>query len=106
MKGKMALIGDGDSVMIFRAGGVDTYNACDINESQNILKKIKDDYQIIFITDNFSIGMQEYISEINTSAYPIIITVPSKNGNNGYGMENIKKEMEKSLGIDILFNND
>lgn len=106
MKGKMALIGDGDSVMIFRAGGVDTYNACNVKESESILKKIKDNYQIIFITDNFSVEMQEYISEINTGAYPIILTVPSKNGNNGYGMENIKKEMEKSLGIDILFNND
>lgn len=106
MKGRMALIGDGDSALIFKAGGIDTYNATNVNDCQEILKNIRDKYQIIFITDNFGIMLEEYIDEINKEVYPIIIIIPSKNGNNGFGMNILKKEMEKSLGIDILFNKD
>ena len=104
MKGKMALIGSGDSTMIFRAGGVVTFNVQNIKECEKTLREIKDEYQIIFITDNLSKDMQECIEEINNDVYPIILTIPSSEGNNGYGMECIKKEMERSLGIDILFN--
>ena len=50
--------------------------------------------------------MEETISEINNDVYPIILTIPNKDGSNGYGLQEIKREMEKSLGIDILFNED
>ena len=106
MKGKMAIIGDGDSTLIFKAVGIDSYSANSVNEFKQILKDIKSDYQIIFITDIFAKESQELISEINSDIYPIVLTVPGKNGNTGYGMENLKKEMERSLGVDILFNND
>ena len=50
--------------------------------------------------------MDEIIKRYLNSAYPVIISVPSKNGSNGYGMESIKATMEKALGVDILFNKD
>lgn len=107
MKGKMALIGDGDSALIFKAGGIETFNAIDSIQCKKILASIKDEYKIIFITDNnFSKELEEYIEEIGNDVYPIILPIPSKDGNNGYGMEGIRKEMERSLGIDILFNKD
>ncbi|MBQ7307575.1 MAG: hypothetical protein IJW82_03510 [Clostridia bacterium] len=106
MKGKMALIGDSDCTLIFRSVGVETFLAKDKEECVELLKRIKDEYKIIFITDNFSSKMEETIAEINNDVYPIILTIPSKDGNNGYGMQEIKQEMEKSLGIDILFNED
>ena len=106
MKGKMAIIGDGDSTLIFKAAGIDSYSANSLSEFKQTLKNIKDNYQIIFVTDVFAKDSQEFISEINNDVYPIILTVPGKNGNNGYGIECLKKEMERSLGVDILFNND
>ena len=106
MKGKMAIIGSDDSVFAFKAVGVDAYSAFSPESAESLLKKIAKEYQIIFITDVLAKGMEEIIKRYLNSAYPVIISVPSKNGSNGYGMESIKAIMEKALGVDILFNKD
>ncbi|MBQ0099431.1 MAG: V-type ATP synthase subunit F, partial [Firmicutes bacterium] len=48
--------------------------------------------------------IDETIKKYLISPYPIILSVPSGKGSNGYGMEMIKGAMEKALGVDILFN--
>ena len=106
MKGKMAIIGDGDSVLAFVAGGVDAYSATDADTAENLIKKLAKEYQIIFITDVLAKLVDDIIKRYTTSTYPIILPVPSKNGSNGYGVENIKRAMDRALGVDILFHND
>ena len=104
MKGKIAVIGDGDSVLAFRVVGVDTYSVESVEDAFEKLTNIAKDYQIIFITDIFAEKLEEQIKELSLGAYPVIISIPSKNGSNGYGMKNLKTEAEKALGVDILFN--
>lgn len=106
MKGKMAIIGDGDSVLAFVAGGVDAYSATNAEEAEKIIKKLAKSYQIIFITDVLASKIDEVIKRYTTSTYPIILPIPSKDGSNGYGVENIKRAMDRALGVDILFNNE
>ena len=106
MKGKMAIIGDGDSVLAFKAGGVDAYPVSHVEQARDVLKKLSKEYQIIFITDVIAEKIDDVIKKYLTDAYPIILSVPSGNGSNGYGMQGIKKAMEKALGVDILFNKD
>ena len=103
MKGKMAIIGDGDSVLAFTAGGVDAYTATNPEQAENLIKKLAKTYQVIFITDVLAKQIDEVIQRYLSSTYPIILSVPSKDGSNGYGMDKIKSAMEKALGVDILF---
>lgn len=103
MLGKMAVIGDGDSVLAFKAGGIDAYGSENADMARSILKQIAKNYQIIFITDTLAKEIDDTIKNYVDSPYPIILPVPSKAGSNGYGMEGLKKEMERSLGVDILF---
>lgn len=105
MKGKMAIIGDGDSVLAFKAGGVDAYSVSHVEQARDTLKKLAKEYQIIFITDVIAKKIDDVIKKYLTEPYPIILSVPSKSGSNGYGMEGLKKSMDKALGVDILFNN-
>lgn len=104
MKGKMAIIGDGDSVLAFKAGGVDAYPVTNSLNARELLKEIAKKYQIIFITDVIAKEIDDVIKKYLISPYPIILSVPSGKGSNGYGMEGIKSAMEKALGVDILFN--
>ena len=106
MKGKIAIIGDGDSVLAFKAVGVDAYPVTDGEQAGETLKKLAKNYAIIFVTDVIAKEIDEIISRYVASTYPIIMSVPSKSGSNGYGMEKIKQAMEKALGVDILFNKD
>ena len=106
MKGKIAIIGDGDSVLAFKAVGIDAYPVSDGAQAGEILKKLAKSYAIIFVTDVIAKQIDEIINRYVASTYPIIMSVPSKSGSNGYGMEKIKQAMEKALGVDILFNKD
>ncbi len=104
MTGKMAIIGDGDSVMCFTAGGIDSYSVIHPEKAKDLIKSIAKKYQIIFITDVIAKEIDEFIKRYDSVPYPIILSVPSKAGSNGYGMNLLKKSMEKALGVDILFN--
>lgn len=105
MKGKMAIIGDGDSVIAFTAGGIEAFAVSNAEKAGETLKKLAKTHQIIFITDVLAKELDELISKYVSVPYPIIIPVPSKNGSNGYGMQVIKSAMDKALGVDILFGN-
>lgn len=99
----MAIIGDGDSVLAFASGGVKAFPVSNVEKAQETLKQLAKEYQIVFITDDLAKQMDGLISKYLTKAYPIILSVPSKSGSNGYGAEGLKKAMEKALGVDILF---
>ena len=106
MKGKMAIIGDGDSALAFTAGGVNAYSVSNAEEARVLLKKLVKQYQIIFITDIIAKEIDDMIKKYLSKPYPVILSVPSKAGSNGYGMEGLKASMDKALGVDILFNKD
>ncbi len=103
MQGKMAIIGDSDSILAFKAGGVNAFGAEDSLQAKEILKKLAKEYSIIFITDDLATELHDYLKRFLEKPYPIIVPVPSKNGSSGYGMRKLKEEMEKALGVDILF---
>lgn len=103
MKGKMAIIGDGDSVLAFKAVGIDAYGVENAAEAEDLIKKLSKTHRIIFVTDALAKDIDEVISKYNAAAYPIILPVPSKTGGNGYGIERLKKQTERALGVDILF---
>lgn len=105
MKGKIAIIGDGDSALVFKAVGVDAYPVTDTEHAGELLKKLAKTYAVIFVTDVIAKQIDEIIKRYVAMPYPIILSVPSKSGSNGYGTECIKQAMEKALGVDILFNN-
>ena len=35
--------------------------------------------------------------------YPVIVPIPSEKGSSGYAQKKMKEEMERALGVDILF---
>lgn len=104
MNGKMAIVGDGDSILVFKAAGVSTFPAEDEKRAREIIKSIAKDYKIIFLTEELSRSLSEFLKRFDEEAYPVILSIPSKNGSSGYGAEMLKSAMERALGVDILFN--
>ncbi len=105
MNGKLAFVGDGDSITVFKAAGVATFPAENEGRARDVLRRIAKDYQIIFITEELARPLTEFLKRFDEQAYPVILSVPSKNGSTGYGTELLKSAMERALGVDILFNN-
>ena len=103
MQGKTAIIGRGDGVLAFKAGGVDAYPVENSLKARETLRKIAKNYNVIFLTDDLAEDIDDLIKRMNESAYPVIVPVPSVNGSSGYAKSKMKEEMERALGVDILF---
>lgn len=105
MTGKIAIVGDGDSIMVFKAAGVATFPAENEAKAREILRKVAKDYQIIFLTEELARPLADFLKRFDEEPYPVVLSVPSKGGSTGYGTELLKSAMERALGVDILFNN-
>lgn len=104
MQGKTAIIGNGDSVLSFKAGGVDVFTVADTSEARETLRKLAKQYKIIFITDDLAEQLDDLITRINAEPYPIVVAIPSDTGSGDYARRKMTEQMERALGVDILFN--
>ena len=104
---KIGVIGDAQSVLGFKAFGLDVF-AC--NTAQEAVTKLhqiaKEGYGIIYITERFCKDMQDEINAYVSERTPAIIPIPGVDGNYGIGISNVKKSVERAVGADILFGGD
>lgn len=105
MTGKMAIVGGGDGIMVFKAAGVANFPAADEKQARDILRKIAKEYQIIFLTEDLARPLTEFLKRFDEEPYPVVVSIPSGNSE-GYGMEVLKNAMDRALGVDILFHKD
>ena len=96
--GKIAIIGDGDSITVFRAAGVAAFPAENSAKAKEVLRRIAKDYSIIFLTEELAKELTVFLKRFDEQPYPVVLSVPSKNGSSGHGDEMLKS-------VDILFNN-
>lgn len=103
-KRRIAVIGDPNSVMIFKAIGLDV---CYEEKAEDIEKRIhelaKKGYAAIYITEDAAALAKDAINYYATATFPAIIPIPSSTGSLGLGMKQVKKNVEKAVGADILF---
>ena len=100
---KIAVLGDRDSVLGFQALGLDVYPAADTASARAILHRLaKENYAIIYLTEQLAAGMEEDVARYKDELTPAIILIPGKEGPLGIGMANIKNAVERAVGSDIL----
>ncbi|MBN2852148.1 MAG: V-type ATP synthase subunit F [Clostridia bacterium] len=101
---KIAVIGDKDSVLGFKAVGLDVIFTDHLVLEDVINDLAKSDYAVIFVTEEVFIHLHEVIVNYHDEIMPAIIPIPSNKGTKGIGMKNIRDAAEKAIGADILFN--
>ncbi|HHW03929.1 MAG TPA: V-type ATP synthase subunit F [Thermoanaerobacterales bacterium] len=101
---KIGVIGDKDTVLAFKSLGVDIFPAMDEKEAGSMLAQLaKQNYAVIFITEQLAKNMKERIDMYRSRMLPAITLIPSNRGSIGIGMQEVKKSVEKAIGVDILF---
>ena len=106
MQGKCAIVGNSDSIMLFKATGVDAYPAQDEKTAKDVLRKVAKDHKIIFITEEIALTLGDFLKRFDEEPYPVVLVIPSGKGESTYGYDMLKDAMERALGVDILFNRD
>ncbi|MDO5037177.1 MAG: V-type ATP synthase subunit F [Tissierellia bacterium] len=100
---KVGVIGDKDSVLGFRALGLDVFTPeTDMGIRKTIDRLAGEDYGVIFITEDMAARAVETISRYDYKPAPAIILIPSNQGTQNIGMDRINKNVEKALGSNIL----
>ena len=101
---RVAVIGDRDSVLGFKALGVSIFSASNADEAADSLRWISgEDYAVCFITEEFARELEALINTFRKAPSPIVVPIPSRLGSIGFGMERLKVNMRKATGADVLF---
>lgn len=106
MNGRIAMVGRGGGIEVFRAAGVETYAADTPSRAREQIRKAAADCDVIFVTEEFYEPNREFLKMFDEQPYPVVTCIPSANGGGGFGDRNLKEIMERALGVDILFNKD
>lgn len=100
---KIAVLGDRESVMGFKALGFETFPAASGDEARYILSRLaKGDYAVVYITEQLASDIEDEISKYKDSLTPAIILIPGKDGTLGIGMRAVHSAVERAVGADIL----
>ena len=100
---RIAVLGDRDSVLGFKALGLDVYPAETAEEARPILHRLaREDTAILYLTEQLAAGLEAEIARYKDALTPAIILIPGKAGSLGIGMANVKKSVERAVGTDIL----
>lgn len=99
---KIGVIGDRDSIYGFSSVGLSVFPVDDPAEGTKILKRIADDYAVIFITEKLAGEIDSEIQKYRGRTVPAIIPIPGITGNTGIGMKNVSRSVEQAVGSDIL----
>lgn len=104
MPKQMAAVGDADAVLGFSALGLDVRPVSDAETAERVIfELVRAGTAIIFITEEIAEQIPNTLQRYAAQAYPAIIPIPSSQGSKGLGMRQLKRNVEKALGADILF---
>lgn len=99
----IAIIGDRESVLGFRAIGFDVYGTDDTDIARSTLRKlVSDNVPIIFITEQLALALQPEIQKYQAQISPAIIPIPGASGSRNTGLELIRSLVEKATGMDLF----
>lgn len=102
---RIAAMGDRDSVYGFGTLGIDVVAVSDSEQAAHSLRQLASGkYAIIYITESLAAELEAEIDKISDREIPAVIPIPGIKGNNGIGIKNLKKAVEKAVGSDIIFN--
>lgn len=103
--GKIAVIGDSESATAFLAIGAAVYKVDDEYKAADKLRELAktEEYAVILVTENYAAKMESLMQKLKEQTYPAVLSIPGSTGSNGFGLSGVKKDVEKAVGVDILF---
>ncbi|MBO4308858.1 MAG: V-type ATP synthase subunit F [Clostridia bacterium] len=104
---KIGIIGKRDEILGFMALGFSVHEAATAEEAAKELHSMarSQEYGVIFLTENYAVQLETEIAHYRDLPLPAIVSIPGQEGSTGYGMNNLRRAVERAVGADILFKN-
>ncbi|MGE5484599.1 MAG: V-type ATP synthase subunit F [Ignavibacteriales bacterium] len=101
---RVAVIGNNDAVLGFKALGVTVFPVSTAEQAEKaLLEASKREYSVVFITEPYAARIEPVIRDVRSRPSPVVTVIPDNRGNLGLGMKRIKTQVEKAIGVDIIF---
>ena len=101
----MAAVGSYDSILPFKAIGLDVVVITDENRdsvAQIMNKFARAGCAALFVEESLYASHQSIIEEFNETTDMCVIPVPNQSGSMGVGLASIRKNVERAVGMDIF----
>ena len=99
----IAVVGDWESVMGFRARGLETCPVSTAEQAREEIRRLaKGDCAVIYLTETLAKSMPDVLERYKDELRPAIILIPGREGSLGIGKDNIQRAIERAVGADIL----
>ncbi|MBQ9663333.1 MAG: V-type ATP synthase subunit F [Oscillospiraceae bacterium] len=102
---KIAVIGGKDTVIGFKAVGLEACPAVNAAEALQALRELTkegSEYAIIYIEEKLAQEISHEIDKFKDSPTPAIILIPGREGSLGLGKSALKAAVERAVGTNIL----
>lgn len=101
----IAVLGDRESVLGFKALGIEVFFAENAAEGHAQLAELTNgNYAVIYITETLAAELSSEIGRYKDDIIPAVILIPGKAGSLGIGMNALRSSVERAVGMDIFSN--
>jgi V/A-type H+-transporting ATPase subunit F len=105
--GRTAFLGDADSVLGFRALGVETYTPQDRDGARKTFQRlVKEKVSVIMITEEMLEQLQDLVSDTLDLPVPAVVVLPGVSGSRRRGEDAIRALIIKAVGVDLMSEED
>lgn len=102
---KVAVIGDRDSVLGFKALGFLVVYADEPARAAQVINRLaRERCSVIFVTERLAAGIPDTLERYKAALMPAIIPIPDSRGSTGFGIKKLSDNVEKAIGVNILRN--
>ena len=95
-------IGSSENVMLFQSVGIKAYVISDETLLKQTIDELAKETKIIFVGEALEPLMVDIKKKYEDQAYPIIVFIPMDGIKSNLGLEKLKKDVEKAVGISIF----
>ncbi len=104
---KIGVIGSGDTVVGFKALGLDIFPVDDAAAARKLLRELtregnEDQYAILYLEERIAAELKPEIDHFKSCLTPAIILIPGRDGPIGLGQSALQSAVEKAVGSNIL----
>lgn len=101
---KVAVLGQRDAVLGFKASGAVAFSADDPQEARDRLAEIlRGDFAVLLVTEDIADVLREELRPLYEEPKPVVTILPDARKPKGLGMELLRKRVERAVGANILF---
>ena len=100
---RVAVLGERDAVLGFKASGAVAFAADDVDEARQRLGQVlEEDFAVLFVTEAMAEMLKEELQPLYERPKPVVTILPDARRPKGIGMELLKKRVERAVGANIL----